>query len=332
MNKHSNSAVCSYPVSIIIPVYNAEKHIKRCAISLFEQDFENIEYVFVNDSTPDNSIAVLEEIIEQYPHRKPHIKTINHPENKGSGAARKTGIEQAQGMYTIQVDPDDWCNLDMISCLYQKAVESDADMVICDFFYNYESKESYAKQPISEDKKQNLKNLLSGVIHGAVWNKLVKKSLYTDNQIAPPSEISLLEDKWLNIRLFVFAKKMVYLPKAFLHYWQENTGSLTKSLDGKKLNDLKWYSQTTEAFLKENGLYEENKDYFLMGNLHCVLFFTRDNQYKKNVALVSPKSDKLTYLCRLPFLSFSKKIVYGFSILNMGFVTSFLRNLYLNKS
>lgn len=68
----------NYAVTIIVPVYGVEKYIEKCVVSLFEQDFIDIEYIFVNDCTPDNSIAILEKLIEKYPNRKPHIKMIRH--------------------------------------------------------------------------------------------------------------------------------------------------------------------------------------------------------------------------------------------------------------
>ncbi len=96
-------------VSIIVPIYNVEKYIERCAVSLFEQDFEDIEYIFVNDCTPDNSVEILEKVIEKYPNRKSHLKIVHHKENKGLGSARNTGLEQATGNYILHIDSDDWC-------------------------------------------------------------------------------------------------------------------------------------------------------------------------------------------------------------------------------
>ncbi len=119
-----------YSVSIIVPIYNVEKYIERCAVSLFEQDFEDIEYIFVNDCTPDNSIQILEEVIEKYPNRKSNVKIIHYKANKGLGSARKTGLEQATGEYVLHIDSDDWVELDMVLCLYNKAIETDADIVI----------------------------------------------------------------------------------------------------------------------------------------------------------------------------------------------------------
>ena len=86
-----------YQISIIIPIYKTEKYIERCAISLFEQTLKSIEYIFVNDCTPDNSIQILKNVLKRYPNRISDTKIINHEFNRGLAAARNTGRSIAQG-------------------------------------------------------------------------------------------------------------------------------------------------------------------------------------------------------------------------------------------
>ena len=99
-------------VSIIVPIYNVEKYIERCAVSLFEQTYSNIEYVFVNDCTPDQSITVLKRVIDCYPHRASQTKIINHDYNCGVAISRNTALEHSTGEFVCQVDPDDYIELD----------------------------------------------------------------------------------------------------------------------------------------------------------------------------------------------------------------------------
>lgn len=80
-----------YSVSVIIPVYKVEKYIERCARSLFEQTLESIEFIFVDDCSPDQSIKILQSVLQEYPHRTPHTKIIRHERNRGLAAARNTG-------------------------------------------------------------------------------------------------------------------------------------------------------------------------------------------------------------------------------------------------
>lgn len=164
----------TYKVSIIVPIYNAEDYIEKCVESLFNQDFESIEYIFVNDCTQDNSINILNNIIAKYPNRKNDCKVINLPKNMGAGHARNIGVKNATGVFTIQIDSDDWCDLDMITVLYNEAIKYDADMVLCDFYKNYTNgTERYIKQNYKENKLKNISQLLLGFehFHGTICNK-----------------------------------------------------------------------------------------------------------------------------------------------------------------
>ena len=80
-------------VTVAVPIYGVEKYIERCAVSLFEQTYSNIEYIFVNDCTCDNSMGILKSILDKYPERKKQVKIIVHEQNKGLGAARNTAIK-----------------------------------------------------------------------------------------------------------------------------------------------------------------------------------------------------------------------------------------------
>ena len=122
-----------YFVSICVPIYGVEKYIERCAISLFEQTYKNIEYIFVNDCTQDNSIDVLKSIIEKYPVRKNCVRIINHERNKGLGAARNTAITNATGMFIMHVDSDDYVEKDIVERLVKKQNENNSDIVTCGY-------------------------------------------------------------------------------------------------------------------------------------------------------------------------------------------------------
>ena len=94
-------------VSVIVPVYNAEKYIERCVRSLYNQTLDDIEYIFVDDCTPDNSMEVLQKVMDEYPKRKLHTKIIIHTTNTGQSGSRKDGILAATGDYIIHCDADD---------------------------------------------------------------------------------------------------------------------------------------------------------------------------------------------------------------------------------
>ena len=136
-------------VSVCIPVYGVEKYIERCARSLFEQTMaEGIEFIFVNDCTKDRSIEILEQVLSEYPQRKEQVKIIHHKKNGGLVAARNTGLKHATGDYIIHCDSDDWVDLNMYEAMYNKAIETNADMVYSDFYINTPYREKTRKTDV----------------------------------------------------------------------------------------------------------------------------------------------------------------------------------------
>lgn len=225
-------------VSVIIPIYNVEKFISRCAVSLMEQTLTDVEYIFVDDATPDDSIKVLQEVINRYPNRKGQCRILQHKQNLGLPAARNTGLAVAQGEYIFHCDSDDFVEPDMLEQLYRKATETDADIVWCDWWLSFAKNERYMKQPEYPTAEEALKGMLSGVMKFNVWNKLIRRSLYMESGIMFPAGYGMGEDMTI-MRLFARASKVAYLPKAFYHYVQQNNGAFCKTFSEKHLSDVR---------------------------------------------------------------------------------------------
>lgn len=213
-------------VSVIIPIYKVEMYIERCARSLLEQTFQDVEYIFVDDGSPDNSIDVLKKVIIDYPQRTKQVRIISLSENKGLPAARNAGMRVAKGEYIFHCDSDDWVENDMLMQLYGKAKEEDADIVWCDWFLSFSHNERYMRQPQFDTTGEALEGILKGLMKYNVWNKLVKRSLYAENQITFLDGYGMGEDMTM-IKLFACAHHVTYLPKAFYHYVKINSNSFT---------------------------------------------------------------------------------------------------------
>lgn len=123
-------------VSIIIPVFKVRNFIERCVCSLFEQTLTDIEYIFVDDASPDDSLDILKACLERYPDVR-QVKIIGHEKNRGLTAARNTGLRYATGEYIAHCDSDDYADRSMYQKLYDKASETNADLVFCDFYFKY---------------------------------------------------------------------------------------------------------------------------------------------------------------------------------------------------
>ena len=179
-------------VSVIIPVYGVEAFIERCMRSLLEQTLQEVEFIVVDDCSPDKSIAIARKVVSEYPNRS--VRFISHEANKGLPAARNTGLEVATGEYVFHCDSDDWVEPDMLETLYRAAEEAKADIVWCDWFLSFEKNERYMVQPQYAIPTDALKGMLSGTMKYNVWNKLVKRELYTANAISFPSGYGMGED------------------------------------------------------------------------------------------------------------------------------------------
>ena len=235
-------------VSVIIPVYRVEKFIEKCAASLFSQTLDDVEFIFVDDASPDNSMAVLEKCIQQYPQRKAQIRMLTHKENKGLPAARNTGLAVASGEYVFHCDSDDFVEPDMLETLYDEAKKKDADIVWCDWYLSFEHNERYMKQPDYATPMEALKAMLAGLMKFNVWNKLVRRRLYADNQIAFPAGYAMGEDMTMML-LFAVAGKVAYIPQAFYHYVKLNTEAYSQNFSLNHLESVKHNIRTVELFL-----------------------------------------------------------------------------------
>lgn len=244
-----------YKISVIIPVFKVEKHIVRCAHMLFEQTLKEVEYLFIDDRSPDKSIDVLKEVLEIYPHRHLGVKFITHPLNKGLPAARNSGLSKATGEYVFHCDSDDYLERDALEIFYNKAKEADADIVWSDWYLTYAEKERYMKQPSHSSAQEALFSILSGGMKFNVWNKLVRRQLYVENDITFPEGYNMGEDMTM-ILLFSVAKKVAYIPRALYHYVRTNEHAYTRQRTLKQFLDVQYNAERVISFIQHKSIHD----------------------------------------------------------------------------
>ena len=237
-------------ISIIVPIFKVRNFIERCVCSLFEQTLTDVEYIFVDDASPDDSIDILKACIERYPERKGQVQILVHEQNQGLPAARNTGLAVATGEYVFHCDSDDFVEKDMLKEMYRAAKDRDADIVYCDFYLSFEKNERYMSNPSYGTADEMLKaGLLGGNMKYNVWNKLVRRSLYTGNDITFPAGYGMGEDMTM-IRLAACAKSVAYVPKAFYHYVKLNTNAYSATMSERHKVDILYNVGKTEDFLR----------------------------------------------------------------------------------
>lgn len=243
-----------YFLSVIVPVYNVEKYIAHCVRSLFSQDMKGIQYIFINDFSPDQSISILEMIInEEYPVLKEDITIINLPENKGVSNARNLGISLASGEYVTFCDSDDWIDSNMYSSLCTIAKNEDADIVACNFVNEYNDHRVVIHQPYSIDMEDNMKKLLLGDIFPSLWSSIVKRQLYIENQIEFPYGLNVGEDLAVNVYLYVNVKKIIHKSYPYYHYRHHSESLCTHRNLSFVESDIQ-IASNIESFLLKKGL------------------------------------------------------------------------------
>ncbi|MBQ9649013.1 MAG: glycosyltransferase [Prevotella sp.] len=243
-------------LSVIITIFNSEKFINDCVRSLFGQTLDSIEYIFVNDATPDKSILILESILIDHPTRRPYVKILNLEENGGVSNARRIGIQHATGEYLIHCDSDDWIDKDMYERLYQKAKETDADIVGCNFRHEYADVQYDFHQQYADTIDENISRLINGRIFPSLCTSLTRQSLIVENGITFPSGLNMGEDLFFNLQLYLHAKKIVSMDWAPYHYRHTEDSSCVQKTRKSVDSDIA-IAGLIEKVMKEKSLYEQ---------------------------------------------------------------------------
>ena len=250
-------------VSVIVPIYKVEKFLGRCVESLMEQTLQDVEFIFVNDATPDCSMSVLQSVIDRFPERNRQVSILVHNENKGLPAARNTGLKVAKGEYVFHCDSDDYVEPDMLEKMYHTAVENNCDIVWTDWYLTSKNSERYMKQPSFATPQDALDGILDGLMKYNVWNKLIRRTLYTQYGISFPSGYGMGEDMTI-IKLFCHAENVKYIPQAFYHYVKLNENAFCNTYSQRHLDELKHNVGDLVAYLKDKykGNLEKHLNYF----------------------------------------------------------------------
>ena len=245
-------------VSIIVPVYNVEPYIEQCCRSVFEQTYDNCEFIFVDDCGSDRSMEILYGLIEEYAHLKGRIRILHNEGNKGIVITRKNGIEAAKGEYVQFVDSDDYVKHDMTEQLVKLAVEHDADMVICDYDTDYGEIEHMNQHVVTllDNIHCMCLELQADVRSVVVWNKLIRRRLLDDNQLAELSNAWCNEDGVLMFSAYYHSKTIVSTTQSF-YYYRRVLSSMVNSFKRYRNSSpdvLLQLLRVRTAFIEENEI------------------------------------------------------------------------------
>jgi len=249
-------------VSIILPVYNAEKTLCRCIDSILHQRYTNFELLVVDDGSTDASTTICDSYAAD-----PRVQVF-HQKNAGVSAARNLAITRAQGKYLQFLDSDDWVTPDATLMLFRAAEEHQADMVISDF-YRVVGERVSVKGDIEEDGVLSREEFASRMMdnpadfyYGVLWNKLYRRELIEAHQLRMDEEISWCEDFLFNLEYIRYAERFFAL-NVPLYYYVKTKGSLASQINfaktiRTKLTTFEYYNRLYQEVFDE-ATYEKHR-------------------------------------------------------------------------
>ena len=236
-------------ISIIVPIYNAERYLRKCLDSLVNQTKKELEFILVNDGSTDTT----EDIIKTYKDKR--IKYFKN-KNQGIGKTRNFGIEKSTGKYIMFVDSDDYLEKNACEILYNKAINTNSDLVVCDFYKVYENEELEEVRLI-DFKQTSLKKMPSLInkINLSPWNKIYKRELITSNNLKFIENLKY-EDAPFVLQSVFYAKNISKVNEC-LNYYVIHGNSETTVRDKKCFDILKIIDIIRDDLKKEEYLKEE---------------------------------------------------------------------------
>lgn len=275
-------------VSVVVPIYKVERYLRQCVDSLLAQTLREIEIILVDDGSPDSC----PQIVDEYAARDARVKVIHQP-NSGYGKAVNRGISKATAPYIGIIESDDWIEPDMYEVLYQRAVETESE-VVKSLFYQYDSTKPKAKQDeLWDTDEQSLRHAPDGVFcpldfepvfcyHPSIWSNLYRSDLIR--------KVPMLETAGASYQDFPFimeilsrTKRMSVVKQPMLHYRVEKGQNSSISCHTAKLIQMLRMLSAGREKLQECNVYQKVKEafYFHAFMAGFGFFFNIEKQYQR---------------------------------------------------
>ncbi len=243
-------------VSIIVPVYNGEERLERCAYSILDQDFKDLELILVDDGSRDNSIGLMRELA----HADSRVIAL-HKENGGVSSARNAGLELASGEYIQFCDVDDWVTEGSTKLLVEAMERDDTQMVIADFtrvMGSAEAEKGAIKTPGVISRRKYADEMMlhpADLYYGVLWNKLYRRDIIEKHQLRMDENISLSEDMIFNLEYLIHVNSISVVKESVYNY-NYTKGSLVE----QSFNPSKVIRMKTQVIEYYNEFFKQTFD------------------------------------------------------------------------
>jgi glycosyltransferase involved in cell wall biosynthesis len=254
-------------VSVIVPIYNTERYLRRCLDSLVNQTLEELEIILVDDGSTDNSAQIMREYETKYQEK---VKVYTK-ENGGQGSARNLGIQKSSGKYICFVDSDDYVDTTMYETMYSVAEQEQCDMVECHYHYLCEERKKIKKLKTRGDIRQ-FKDQKDMFINpqASPCNKLFRREVLMHTEVNFP-EGFIYEDTGFYIKTIPFIRKEHYIKDRYYYYFLRSSSTMNAN-KSRKVGDIFHVLEDILNFYKKYGFYEtyrEELEYFCVKVLLC---------------------------------------------------------------
>ncbi len=273
-------------VSIVIPVYNGEKYIQRCLDSVLgnNPDREKIEVIAINDGSKDSSSAILHEYAEKYP----NLNVIDQ-KNSGAAQARKNGIAAARGDFIAFLDIDDWVEPEMYAAMEQKAVESGAEIVFCNYIEEYPTRSRIIKNKFEKDQKIPMSGKEALVylhrrqaIFPFPWNKIYRAEVLRTVEF--PTGNFVGEDYNMLLQLFEKAERVDYLDLDGYHYALTDNSASRSGYTQSTVWAYEHFQEDYELMRDRHPeMYRDVVNYLIIEYMAIIIAMGRNRTYNKEM-------------------------------------------------
>ncbi len=297
-------------VSILVPVYGVERFIKKCAISLFEQTYTNIEYIFVDDCSKDESMKILHEVISRYPTRAEKIKILVNSVNSGLAYSRKKALQASSGDYILHVDSDDYLEPYAISHLVDKALKSKADIVVYDIEHIYKTHSFIEHSKYSSDNANYLDLIMRRETSVNLVSKLYRRNVCLHEDALPIEGLNFSEDFAVLPRVVYYANNIEKLDEALYKYNHTNESSYMSNITRERIMNMSQAYTVIASFYQTKEDYSKYEESIRVGavynkGLMLILCHPDDIKYIQNKVTCPPDISmrrlsnkyKLIYFC-----------------------------------
>ena len=283
-------------LTVVIPVYNVEKYLKRCIESILIQEWKNYDILLVDDGSTDSSPQICDDYAKVY-----DFISVIHKKNGGLSEARNTGISHAKGDYVYFPDSDDWLEPDAFMALAEVLESQKFDIISFNREFVKGEEDTIVSDPlvtqVYEGKDAFVQMLKHSYITGFANDKIYKKSLFIDNNISFPKG-KYYEDLGTNYKLFLSAENVFATNQKYYHYLIDNPDSITQSWNEQKFSDMFefykdiFYSDFVRSRLNQEEL-QTSQLYYVNGLIHILASLYKSKLDKKYIDITNQVKQEL---------------------------------------